>query len=402
MSNKNKAIISTCAASVVGMIALVTTAVLAYIIQDYASQGVAVATIVSMMTIQPLVGVFMAFIVGPISMRVSKKLILMFALLLVIINGVIFSIFGGNCSIYWLLFASALTGIVSGVISTVPNSIVSEYAESWDERGKFTGWNNAFMQGGALIMSAVGGILGATRWQNAYYLYFLAVPALLIVAILCPMDHPAADKANAQKLDFGKIPGKVWLMCVHYVIFFICCYTFSVYISSYIITDFALGTSAQSGLAAALLTISAVLAATFYSNYNKKLGKWFMPFFCLTMGIGYLLCSTLTTTLAGCMIGAFLIGIGKSAVVPYVIGEATSRAPRYMTPMIISLIMGSMSLGMFLSKYITGWMCNFLGGETTYNRFVATTIICGIAIILGFLIYTLDKKPETETAKAKA
>jgi hypothetical protein len=47
-------------------------------------------------------------------------------------------------------------------------------------------------------------------------------------------------------------------------------------------------------------------------------------------------------------------------------------------------------------------MCNFLGGETTYNRFVATTIICGIAIILGFLIYTLDKKPETETAKAKA
>lgn len=400
MSNKTKAVISTCSASVVGMIALVTTAVLAYIIQDYAAQGVAVPTIVSMMTIQPLVGLFMAFLIGPISMRVSKKLLLMLALVLVIINGVIFSFFGGSCSIGWLLFASAITGVVSGIISTVPNSVASEYAESFEERGKFTGWNNAFLQGGALVMSAVGGFLGAIRWQNAYYLYFIAVPALIIVAVLCPMDHPAKDAANKKKIEFEKIPARFWLMCLHYVIFFICCYTFSVYISTYIITDFALGTSAQSGIATALLTISAVLAGTFYSKYNKKLGRWFMPFFCLTMTIGYLLCTTMTTTLAGCMIGAFLIGIGKTAVVPYVIGEAASSVPRYMTPLMISFIMGSMSLGMFLSKYITGWTSLLLGGETTYNRFLATTIICVIAVILGFLVYTVGGQKEEQKAQA--
>lgn len=401
MSNKQKAIISTCATSVVGMIALVTTAVLAYIIADYAQQGVPVPTIISIMTIQPLVGVFMAFLTGPISMRVSKKLLMMFALVLVIINGVIFSVFGGTCSYVWLQLASALTGIVSGIVSTVPNSVASAHAESMEERGKFTGWNNAFLQGGALVMSAVGGMLGAVKWQHAYWLYFIAVPALVIVAVLCPMDKPKPEDIKQQPINFKPIPAKVWIMCLHYVVFFICCYTFSVYISSYIITDFQLGTSAQSGLATALLTISAVLAGIFYSKYNKVLGKWFMPFFCAAMTVGYLLCSTLTTTLIGCFVGAFLIGIGKTAVVPYVINQATSRAPRYLTPLVISMIMGSMSLGMFLSKYITGWICIPLGGETTLNRFVATTIVCVVAVVMGFLVYTAGSgKNETSAKKA--
>lgn len=388
MNKKTKAVISTCVTSSMGMIALVTTAVLAYIIADYAAQGVSIGKIVSVMTIQPLVGVFMAFLVGPISMRISKKFLMMLALVLVIINGIIFAFMGGSCNYNWLLLASAFTGIVSGIVSTVPNSVVSQYVDSFEERGKYTGYNNAFMQGGALVMSAVGGFLGAIRWQYAYYLYFLAVPALIIVAILCPADENKGD-VKKTPIQFSKIPGRVWLMCLHYVIFFVCCYTFSVYISSYIISDFQLGTSAQAGLATALLTISAVLAATFYSKYNKKLGKWFMPFFCLTMTIGYLLCTTLTMTLAGCMIGAFLIGIGKSAIVPYVIGESSKVVPKQLMPLSISLIMGSMSLGMFLSKYITGWLCIPLGGETTYNRFVATTIICVVAVVLGLLIYTV-------------
>lgn len=388
MNKKTKAVISTCAASSMGMIALVTTAVLAYIIADYAAQGVSIGKIVSVMTIQPLVGVFMAFLVGPISMRVSKKLLMMLALVLVIINGFIFAFMGGTCNYNWLLLASAFTGIVSGIVSTVPNSVVSQYVDSFEERGKYTGYNNAFIQGGALVMSAVGGFLGAMRWQYAYYLYFLAVPALIIVSVLCPADEIKGD-VKKTPIEFNKIPGRVWLMCLHYVIFFVCCYTFSVYISSYIISDFQLGTSAQAGLATALLTISAVLSAAFYSKYNKKLGKWFMPFFCMTMTIGYLLCTTLTMTLAGCMIGAFLIGIGKSAIVPYVIGESSKVVPKQLMPLSISMIMGSMSLGMFLSKYITGWICIPLGGETTYNRFVATTIICVIAVIMGLMIYTM-------------
>ncbi len=229
------------------------------------------------------------------------------------------------------------------------------------------------------------------RWQYAYYLYFLAVPALVIVAILCPGDEKK-EPAGKQAIQFDKIPARIWMMCVHYAIFFVCCYTFSVYISSYIITDFQLGSSTQAGLATALRSVSAILSAALYSKYNRKLDKWFMPFFCVTLTIGYLLCTTLTTTLAGCMAGAFLIGIGQSAVAPYVIGESSGQIPGQLMPLAISMIMGNMSLGMFLSKYITGWLCIPLGGDTIYNWFLSTTVICVITVILGYFIYTAGQK----------
>ncbi|MCC8140830.1 MAG: MFS transporter [Lachnospiraceae bacterium] len=398
MSNKMKAIVSACSASALGMIAMVTTAVLAYIIADYAQQGVAVATIVLIMTIQPLVGVVMAFAVGPISMRVPKKYLLLLAMALVVVNGFIFTVGGGKWDFGWLMLASAFTGIVSGITGSVPSSVISEFTEP-EERGKYHGYCNSCMHAGALVMSFIGGWLGAVRWQNAYYLYFLAIPAFLIVAILCPTEKDAPQQKNAfsgQKppVKLSLIPAKVWLMCVQYVVFFICCYTFSVYISSYIITDFQLGTSLHSGIATAVVTLSAVVAGATYSKYCKPLGKWFMPFFCLTMFIGYLLCCTITTSLVGVVVGAFLVGIGKSASVPYLIGEASKRLPGYMIPIGISFVMGSMNLGMFLSNYATGWVCNFLGEVSTYNRFVATAIISVVALILAILVHPLLKDKE--------
>lgn len=41
--------------------------------------------------------------------------------------------------------------------------------------------------------------------------------------------------------------------------------------------------------------------------------------------------------------------------------------------------------------HITG-LCIPLGGDTTYNRFLSTTVICVITVILGYFIYTAGQK----------
>lgn len=96
MTPKKKALVSACAASSIGMMWLVTSAVLAYMIGTYVSQGATAQQVVMVMTIQPLVGVFMAFLTGTISMRVSKKLLMCIACVLTILCGVIYGIFGGE------------------------------------------------------------------------------------------------------------------------------------------------------------------------------------------------------------------------------------------------------------------------------------------------------------------
>lgn len=394
MTPKKKALISACATSSIGMMWLVTSAVLAYMIGTYAAQGASPQQIVMVMTIQPLVGVFMAFLTGPISMQVSKKLLMCTACVLTVISGIIYGVFGGHCSIGLLYVGAALSGIVSALASTVPNSLMAQYAVSFEERGKFSGYNNAFMQGGALLMSSVGGLLGASRWQNAFLLWFLAIPVLVLVLVLCPNEPAAehAEKKDAVKLS--QIPGAVCLLCLHFTLFFVCCYTFSVYISSYIITEFQLGTSFHAGLAASILTIAAVLASAFYARYSGKLGKWVMPLFCLTMLLGYLLSAIATTSLAGILIAGFLVGLGKGGSIPHLIKTATAKAPRNYTPLIISLVMGSMSLGMFLSKYLIGAISVPLGGDSVYNRFVATAIMAAVTLVIGLLIYVPEKKKE--------
>lgn len=394
MTPKKKALISACATSSVGMMWLVTSAVLAYMIGTYAAQGASPQQIVMVMTIQPLVGVFMAFLTGPISMRVSKKMLMCAACVLTVTSGIIYGIFGGQCSIGLLYVGAALAGVVSALASTVPNSLMAQYAESFEERGKFSGYNNAFMQGGALLMSSVGGLLGANRWQNAFLLWFLAIPVLVLVLVLCPSEPVAehTEKKNAVKLS--QIPGSVWLLCLHFTLFFVCCYTFSVYISSYIITEFQLGTSFHAGLAASILTIAAVLASALYARYSGRLGKWVMPLFCLAILLGYLLSAVATTSLAGILVAGFLVGLGKGGSIPHLIKTATSKAPRNYTPLIISLVMGSMSLGMFLSKYLIGVICVALGGDSVYNRFVATAIMAAITLVVGLLVYVPERKKE--------
>lgn len=278
MTPKKKALISACATSSIGMMWLVTSAVLAYMIGTSAAQGASPQQIVMVMTIQPLVGVFMAFLTGPISMRVSKKLLMCAACVLTVISGIIYGVFGGHCSIGLLYVGAALSGIVSALASTVPNSLMAQYATSFEERGKFSGYNNAFMQGGALLMSSVGGLLGASRWQNAFLLWFLAIPVLVLVLVLCPNEPAVEHVEKKDVVKLSQIPGTVWLLCLHFTLFFVCCYTFSVYISSYIITEFQLGTSFHTGLAASILTIAAVLASAFYARYSGKLGKCVVHF----------------------------------------------------------------------------------------------------------------------------
>lgn len=399
MTQKKKAIISACAASSVGMMWLVTSAVLAYMIQTYVQAGVSAQKILMIMTIQPLFGVIMSFITGPISMRISKKTLMVGAMVLVIADGVIYALFGGVCSYIWLYLGAALAGIVSGLCSNVPNSIVAQYTDSFEERGKYSGYTNAAMQGGSLIVTAIGGLLGASRWQNAYLLWFLAIPILILILVFCPSDPIEKNVKRENTVKWSKIPVSIWLMCLHFVMFFICCYTISVYISNYIITEFQLGTSFHAGIASCLLTVSAILSSALYSKYCKKLGKWTVPFFCITMLIGYAISVYVTTSLWGIFLAAFLIGLGKGGSIPHLIKNATAKMPRNYAPVIISCIMGSMSLGMFLSKYVIDAMCGMVGGDSVYNRFVATALMSVITLIVGIVIYGAMKEEKTAEAK---
>lgn len=395
MKEKNRAIVASVSASFIGMMWLVVSAVLfTGMIAEFGFRDA--AKVKAIMTIQPLVAVIMALATGPISKRVSKKLLLAVACALVAVDAVIYSNFT-NANGYGLLYLGAVfSGIVSGIISGVPNTLVYKYAENFAERGKLSGYNNGFLQGGALVMSLVGGNLGAAfGWRAAYYLWYLGVAAFVIVVALCPSDKPVKGAAAASTgFSLKDIPARVWVMCLHFMLFFVCCYTYSVYCSRFV-QEIMPGASNMAGYASALLTISAVASSMTYGKYAPKLGRYFMPFFCLLLALGYVLIALVPGSIAVLFLAAVMIGAGKGASIPYCISHAAEISPKPLMPNVIAFIMASMSFGMFVSQYITSWIAGMLGDAgSNYNIFVATAIVAVIAMVFGGILYWKGDKTE--------
>ena len=387
----SRAIISACVACLIGMSNMVTMSVLAYIYQAYAD--VPKGTVALILLIPSLVGVFTAFLIGPIMRKIPKKIIILVAIACVACSGGMFYFLAGNCPISILLIAAVLLGFVQGSMASVPAAVITENTEV-ETRGKFLGFQTASLNAGSLLMSVLGGVLGATRWQNAYLILFIAIPIFIFVALIMPMDQPESiNKASAPKQP---IPREVYFMCVHFALMFICFYTFAVNISAYVILEYKLGTSAQAGLVAALSTIMGVITGLSFGKLVQKTKDLTVPIACVLVALGYFASANLTGSLAGCLIGSVLLGFGKSSVMPYVINKISITAKGPNIPICISLLIGCMNLGMFVSNYVIGFLSGLFGGNSIYSTFTTCAIFSLVTAVLGFFLYSFKSKKSSK------
>ena len=123
MTNEKKAAISTGYTMFPTMILLVTTTVLAYIMQAYPT--VAPSTVALLMTIPSLVSTAVSFLVGFIANRVSHRLIVTFGMVCMFACGIIMYFGGGTAPFSLLIMGVVLLGIGMGCNSVMTGTIVS-------------------------------------------------------------------------------------------------------------------------------------------------------------------------------------------------------------------------------------------------------------------------------------
>ena len=381
---KRNTVIASCATMFFVMSNFVTTAVLAYIFQSYADVGQSMLLLI--MTVTPLVGIVTSFIAGPLSLKVKPKTILITSMVLIIVAGAIFVFGGGVWSYGWMIFAAALSGVVAGMVSTIASSLVTAVADDEREAGKFNGYVNAGMQCGALAMSLFGGLIGSFSWTYAYLLYFLAIPVLLFL-IFCLPDEKIEQKTVISKSNWRQaLPRRNVAICLLYALLFMAFYTFSVDISEYVVTAYHLGSSFQAGIVSALLTSCGVVAGLFYDRYAHALRRWFMPVMSVLVLVGCGITAFVTGSLAGCIVGAMLVGFSKTAVAPYSIGQIARSVPREMVPVSISFLMGAMNLGMFLSVYVVNGL-SLLGTQSVFDKFLISGLIGLLGFVFSWLLF---------------
>ena len=396
MTNEKKAAISTGFTMFPTMILLVTTTVLAYIMQAYPT--VAPSTVALLMTIPSLVSTAVSFLAGFIANKISHRLIVTFGMSCMFACGIIMYFGGGTAPFSLLILGVVLLGIGMGCNSVMTGTIVSLHMPR-EKIGSQMGMNNAVRNVGSMLLTAAAGVLAVSRWQNAYLVYLVFIPIIIVAAILTPeMPEEARQAAASQRgeqKEKARIPSIIWVISLLGSVFYLGQYVFSLNISNYIVNVYQLGTSAQAGLVTSVYTLGGVLGGLTFRWWSKAFKGMASAAVYLLAAAGLLITAFVTNSLAGAFAGAVLTGYGATFSSTFCMQQVALHLSPRQRSIGSSIYFGCTGVAAFLTTYIINGLASFIGGSMTAN-FIMGAVICGICALWAALMFSRKKEAQAE------
>ncbi|MCD8148906.1 MAG: MFS transporter [Clostridiales bacterium] len=249
-------------------------------------------TVSLIVTLPALASVVMSFLMGLILTKVSKKTVLVGGVALQLLSAIIIVCSGGTV-FSMALGGAILSGMVYALIYTASSSAITEY-EDPDHASKHLGINYAVMYGGIMILIFVSGILAQDGyWVRAYYAYLILVPILIYCLIALPPMKAGATAETTHTTDLPRKEGgsvvTLALIFIVYFAFWIGSYALTLNISSYIITEFQLGTSVEAGTAGTLASLGAFLGGFIASAVVTRLKTYTTAACCIVHALIFII-----------------------------------------------------------------------------------------------------------------
>ena len=200
---------------------------------------------------------------------------------------------------------------------------------------------------------------------------------------------PAPKLSEVPKKSLAFIIGIGILHCI----FYIGINAYYTNVSSYIITEHALGSSVQAGNATSLVRFTLIIMTFLYPFWNKLLKDWMIPCGYALAAIGLVFMLTMDTTIWGIYICAFFIAFGTSIAHSTVYSKALNYVPDSIAAISSSLMWGIANVGPFFATYILAGLSAALGGG------MATQLKAGIIILIcttiaAIVIFVINKPKE--------
>ena len=179
-------------------------------------------------------------------------------------------------SAMFLFICTLIAAFGAGFANTAGMAIICEVFVDPEKRGKQMGYYNAVMAAIGAIISYVAGFSAMSGWQGFTYVYYSAIPMLIMTIIFLPNIKPA-DRPVEPEMEMGEdgavtkkgFGGKFWLFFISMFIFFMVYVPVSSYISVYIAEN-GVGSTSLAGTCTALGTVgSCICCIVFGFLYGK-------------------------------------------------------------------------------------------------------------------------------------
>ncbi len=356
------------------------------------------------MTVPSLVGMIFAFFVGTLNKKFSTKALVLFTQVCAFIYCMVFLTMGGKVSIYVLLVTAALVGFGAGANFTLLAAFMAGAVPDPQKRATITGYASAAMNLSGVIFSTVGGKLAANGmladpvngWTKGYLLGFITLACIVVEIICLPGGQKAQEgpaPAGAETAKKGGVPGIVYLISIHYLVWFCFMYCYGLNISDYIINVYKLGDGGTAGIATAIVTVGGVLAGLLFGQYSKITKTMNVPIMMALTFVGMILC-VIAPSIPGVIIGGFLCGFAMNGCNPYIMMMFGQLCPPSQLTQAMSVFSGCMNVGMFIALYVLNGLSSLIFGAdyTLDKKFLLASIMCAVCALTGIFIYRAAAK----------
>lgn len=292
--------------------------------------------------------------------------------------------------ITFLLITRGLLGIASGGIAAASLGLLTSLYEG-EARTQALAYATTTLTLTGIVYPVLGGWVGATQWQNAFFLYAVSFPLALLAAIVLQQPAQTAVTGSTQTSHgkLGQVLGHVqvlWLLLL-LGLASVVMYAVVIYAPLYLKITIGAG-AALNGIILAARAIGAAMVSAFGTRWLvRRLGRERTIAFGFTLMAITLAMIPMLTQLSWILLTAILFGVGFGVVLPQLYSRLADFTPANLRSSILAVGTGAGFLGQFLSPILLAPVLSHSGLPSVFYAAASVALVSG-----SLLLYVRGKQ----------
>ena len=346
------------------------------------------STVESVVSIGSSAAIVSALLFGQLLTRMSFRIAACISCLCVALGGLMPLVV--HSSVSQLLLFALVVGFGVGIATTVLPSLSARFF-CGKQLAALMGLVLAVQDGSSMLVLALGGVLAKGGWLHNYWLYFLALPALVLVIFMVPgvgAVEEESGKVVGSKVSSSRKNGQCWWATISCILIgFLSIFLVAVLYNklAVYIAKYGLGGTSAAGVALMFNTGSSVVIGLSINAIKRICRQWTIPVAFLLMALGALLFLTTRSFPLVCL-SAFLVGSGSAinmATCPFLLSNLT---PRKRYPLVMGIFSATTSLGFTASTWAFKAFSSVFGLNPVTGSFMGMLIIALLAAVILSLV----------------
>ena len=347
------------------------------------------STVESVVSIGSSAAIVSALLFGQLLTRMSFRTAACISCLCIALGGLMPLVV--HSSVSQLLLFALVVGFGVGIATTVLPSLSARFFRG-KQLAALMGLVLAVQDGSSMLVLALGGVLAKGGWLHNYWLYFLALPALVLVIFMVPgvgaVEEESEKAVRSEASSSSQKSGQCWWATISCILIgFLSIFLVAVLYNklAVYIAKYGLGGTSAAGVALMFNTGSSVVIGLGINGIKRICRQWTIPAAFLLMALGALLFLTTRSFPLVCL-SAFLIGSGSAinmATCPFLLSNLT---PPRRYPLVMGVFSATTSLGFTASTWAFKAFSKMFGLDPVTGSFIGMLIIALLAAVMLALV----------------